>query len=148
MFVFEDGEGGIPTKMKCHSQVILSQSEYFKGLLEFKTTEHSETDSDALLTHTVHDFSPDLFQAMIAFFYLGEASVSSDDLIDLLQLSQQYLLSKLKLALEKIFVENIDKSNLVDTYMVAKAFECNYLKQKLQQFGEENGCSKELREFK
>jgi hypothetical protein len=37
-------------------------------------------------------------------------------------------LVKLKLAVEKLFAENLDKTNLADTCMVAKAFECNYLK--------------------
>lgn len=81
---------------------------------------------------------------MVDFMYLGEAQVCSEDLTDLLQMCQQFFLVKLKLALETKLAENLDKSNMLDTLMVAKAFECNYLKQRLAQFSEENGFGKKF----
>ena len=40
----------------------------------------------------VHEYTPEVFEAMIKFMYLGECLVSSDDLVDLLNLCQEYLL--------------------------------------------------------
>lgn len=136
VFTFASG-----AEIKCHSQVVLSQSEYFRGLLDFN--ERAGVAAD-ITRHAVHDYSPDLFQVMIDFLYLGEARVNSDDMTDLLQMCQQFFLVKMKLALEAKFAENLDKSNLVDTFMIAKAFECNYLKQRIAQFSEENGCGKKF----
>ena len=139
MFVFASG-----AEIKCHSRVVLSQSDYFRGLLEF--TEGSGASTD-LIRHKVNDYSPELFQVMVDFIYLGEARVCSDDMTDLLQMCQQFFLVKLKLALETVFAENLDKNNLLDTLMVAKAFDCNYLKQRLEQFAEENGCGKKFKDL-
>ena len=90
------------------------------------------------LTHTVHDYPVELFQVMLDYFYLGQATVNSDDLVSLLSLCQEYILPNLKLAIETIFASNLDVENFLDTYLIAKAYECNLLKQKVIDFGKEN----------
>lgn len=130
VFVFPDQE------IRCHLHVLLSQSDYFQGLFEFKA---STGEIGKEIRQEVKDFPASLFKVMVDFFYLGEARIGSDDLVELLQLCQQYFLVKLKLAVERIFADNLDRTNLTDTMMVAKAFECHYLRQRLQQFGDENG---------
>lgn len=75
---------------------------------------------------------------MIDYFYIGQATVNSDDLVSLLSLCQEYILPNLKLAIETIFASNLDVENFLDTYLIAKAYECNLLKQKVIDFGQEN----------
>ena len=56
------------TKFKCHSQVLISQSAYFKALLGFNEAQKSEQEETV---HVVKDHSPCVFKAMLEFFYLG-----------------------------------------------------------------------------
>ena len=74
------------SEVRCHSQVLLSQSDYFKGLLEFKA--NTEGERVGPIRHEVTGFPKILFCSMIEFFYLGETKVESEDLVDLLQLCQ------------------------------------------------------------
>ena len=57
------------------------------------------------VTLTIRDHTPDVFEAMIRFLYLGEAKVNSNDLVDLLELCQEYLLTGMKQAIEHIFAD-------------------------------------------
>jgi hypothetical protein len=54
------------------------------------------------------------------------------------------MLPKLKHSIEMMLVANISVDTFLDTYMVAKAFECMIIKQQLIKFGIEN--VKELRQ--
>jgi len=73
---------------------------------------------------------------MIDFFYLGEARVSSTDLVDLLELCQEYILPSFKQAIESVYASNLTIENYLDIYMVGKAFDCSVLlHDKLIQFG-------------
>jgi hypothetical protein len=71
-------------KIKCHSQVLLSQSAYFDGLFDFKQLKADDLNHNESLCHTVHDYPVELFQVMLDYFYLGEANVNSDNLVSLL----------------------------------------------------------------
>ena len=124
--------------IKCHSQVLLSQSAYFAGLFDFKQLKTDSLNQGGTLTHTVHDYPVELFQVMLDYFYLGQATVNSDHLVSLLSLCLEYILPNLKLAIETIFAMNLDVENFLDTYLIAKAYECNLLKQKVIDFGREN----------
>ena len=75
---------------------------------------------------------------MLDFFYLCEAKLNSNDLIDLLGVCQEYILSDFKLAIEAVFANNLEASNFVDIYMVAKAFDCHFLQSKVIEFAKGN----------
>ena len=49
-------------KVKCHRQVLIGQSAYFSGLMEFN--EMSQTSGDNV-TLTVKEYTPEVFEAMI-----------------------------------------------------------------------------------
>jgi len=53
-------------------------------------------------------------------------------------MSHKYLVGSLKACVEKIFAENISVENYIDTYMVARGFECAYLQDQLLEFGQKN----------
>ena len=80
-------------KVKCHKQVITSQSAYFEGLMEFNSARNSQLDEVVI---DVHEYSKEVFEAMIKFLYLGETNINSNDLVDMLNLSQEYLLPCMK----------------------------------------------------
>ena len=75
---------------------------------------------------------------MIDFMYLGTAKINSNDLVDLLELCQEYILPQLKQALEQVFIGNISLDSFLDIYLVAKAFECTKLRERLLEFGRAN----------
>ena len=69
-------------KLKCHKQVLVAQSAYFEGLIEFNQAHKKEAE----IVIEVHDYTKDVFEVMIKFLYLGETKVNSNDLVDLLNL--------------------------------------------------------------
>ena len=75
---------------------------------------------------------------MLEFIYLGQTSVDSSRLVDLLDLSHQYLMVRMKHSIELLFIQNISIDTYFDTYMVAKAFECSNIHSSLIKFGAEN----------
>ena len=82
--------------------MLLAQSEYFKGFLQFNDIaqhnnddDNDETDDEPTIL-TVREHSLQDVQAMVDFIYLGKARVNSNDLVDLLSLCQEYLLVGMK----------------------------------------------------
>jgi len=73
-------------EIHCHSEVLISQSDYFRGLFEFQTL--SSQQSSTLIRQEVHEYSPKLFQTMVDFLYLSEIAINSNDLVDMLHLCQ------------------------------------------------------------
>jgi hypothetical protein len=67
--------------------------------------------------------------------YTGEISMNSNDLIDLLQLCQEYLVPKLKQSIEIVFSENISIDNFADLMMVSRAYDALHLRKNLIAFG-------------
>lgn len=68
---------------------------------------------------------------MISFLYIGEAKVNSNDLVSLLQLCQEYILPGMKQAIEHVFADQLTMDLFLDIYMVQKAFDCQYLKERV-----------------
>lgn len=89
-------------RIRCHKQVLISQSAYFTGLMEFNEARHSQL---AEIVLDVHDYSQEVFEAMIRFLYLGETKLNSNNLVDLLNLCQEYLLPAMKQAIEHVFAD-------------------------------------------
>lgn len=84
------------------------------------------------------DFDLNLLKCMLQFIYTNKTAIDSEHLIDLLDLSHQYLLPKLKLAIETVLISNLNIETYLDTYMVAKAFDCATIHQELITFGISN----------
>jgi len=90
------------------------------------------------ITLSVHDYTPKVFGAMIEYLYLGETRINSNDLVDLLNLCQEYLLQGMKQAIEHVFAEQLNTDLFVDVYMLTKAFDLRYLKERVIAFGAAN----------
>ena len=75
---------------------------------------------------------------MIDFMYLSEVTLDSNDLVEMLQLCQQYLLPKLKTAIEHVFSESVTVDNFGDRMMLSRAFKAEDLRRNLVVFGKEN----------
>ena len=72
---------------------------------------------------------------MLDFFYTGQCSFESSELLDLLELSRQYLVPDLRQVLEQVIIANIDLDNYSDNIEVAKSFEYKLLKEALYVYG-------------
>ena len=59
----------------------------------------------------IKDCSQNIFKAMLEFFYLGETKINSNDLLDLLMISEKYLLPGIKMAIEQQFINNLNQDN-------------------------------------
>ena len=70
--------------------------------------------------------------------YKGEVQLNSNDLIDLLQLCQEYILPKLKQSIEIVFSENISMENFADLMMLSRAYDAANLRKNLIIFGKQN----------
>ena len=99
--------------------------------------EHRQSAPDQI-TLNVHEYTPEVFETMIRYLYLGESNVNSNDLVDLLNLCQEYLLPGMKQAIEHVFAEQLTLDLFVDVYMLTKAFDCRFLKDRLVAFGATN----------
>ena len=75
---------------------------------------------------------------MLEFFYLGETKINSNDLVDMLNLSEEYLLPGIKMAIEQEFIRNLKIENFYDIYMISKGFSCSVLLDKVIEFGRIN----------
>ena len=84
-----------------------------------------------------------LLEAWLEFLYTGRVTISSDILVDLLELAHEYMIPALKHAIECVLCDNIAVDNFVDTYLVSKSFECWTVYERLITFGTAN--AKELR---
>ena len=75
---------------------------------------------------------------MIDFLYLSEISINSNDLVDMLHLCQEYIVPRLKAAIEVVFGENLTMENFADLMMLSRAFEATTLRRNLIDFGKAN----------
>ena len=88
-----------------------------------------------MIVHQVKEHPPSVFKAMLEFFYLGETKLNSNDLVDMLNLCEEYLLPGIKMAIEQEFIKNLKVENFYDVYMIAKGFSCTVLLDKVVEFG-------------
>ena len=133
-------------RIRCHRQVLLAQSEYFKGFLQFNDIAQHNNDNDdgnneaedepTILTVREHSLQD--VQAMVDFIYLGKARVNSNDLVDLLSLCQEYLLVGMKQAIEHVFASQLTLDLFLDIYMLTRAFDCRQLKESCVSFAVAN----------
>lgn len=79
-----------------------------------------------------------MFKSLIDYLYTGHLSLDSSDLLEMLELCQEYLLYDLKQLLEQLIIKNIDFDNFSETMNIARAYECRVLKEALYQFGQKN----------
>lgn len=61
---------------------------------------------------------------MLQFIYTGETAIESSKLVEFLALSHQYMIGSLKQSLEQLLGQNLSPETFIDTFMVAKTFEC------------------------
>ena len=51
---------------------------------------------------------------MIKYFYLGELEFDSNDIIEILELCQEYLLYDIKQLIEQLMIRNVDMDNFTE----------------------------------
>ena len=119
-------------ELKCHKNILAAQSSYFEGMFEFNQGKAGQQNRVDVAV------SADLLQAMLGFMYTSKVEISSDKLVDLLDMSVQFMLPKLKHSIELLLGNNLSVDNFYDTYCIAKAFECHVLKPLLFKFGNQN----------
>lgn len=67
------------------------------------------------------------FRSVIEFIYKGDASITSDNCLDIMMSANLYQLSELKTLTEVTIAQNLDKDNVVDLLRYADANQADYL---------------------
>ena len=75
---------------------------------------------------------------MLAYFYTGECEIESNDIVEFLELCQEYLLPDFKQLLEQLLIRNIDLDNFAEVMSLARQFDCRILKEHLYWYGQKN----------
>ena len=119
-------------ELRCHKDILAAQSSYFEGMFEFNQSKAGQQNKVDVA------FPAELLRAMLSFMYTSKVEISSDKLVDLLDMSVQFMLPKLKHSIELLLGNNLSVDNFYDTYCIAKAFECHALKPLLFKFGNQN----------
>ncbi|CDW89187.1 UNKNOWN [Stylonychia lemnae] len=130
-------------KMRCHSFIISAKSPYFNSLIKFQSdmiqSQYMQLNEGLLkLTSSIDHFSYKTFQVMKRYFYLGELEFDSNDLIEMLELCQEYLLYDVKQLIEHLMVKNVDIENFADYMHLCRVFDCKILKEFLFYFSKKN----------
>lgn len=130
------------TEIKCHSHILKSKSPYFEGLLSF-VMEQSELDgqynpTQAIKTLHIERYSPQCIKALIDYFYTGHCELDSNDIVEMFNICQEYMLPDLRQLLEQIMVGNLDMDNFPDCIQLARDYECKILREALYMYGRKN----------
>ena len=90
--VFEFPNLDTGAQVKCHSHILRSKSPYFDGLFKFSEV----MDKRFVIEH----YSISSFKAMIEYFYTGKCLIDSNDIVEMLEMCQEYMLPDLKQLIE------------------------------------------------
>lgn len=72
---------------------------------------------------------------MLDYLHTGLLNFESHDILELLELCQEYLLPDMKQLIEQIMVRNIDFDNFGESMQISRSFDCKILKDNLFLFG-------------
>mmetsp|Transcript_40306 Transcript_40306/g.38778 ORF Transcript_40306/g.38778 Transcript_40306/m.38778 type:complete len:175 (-) Transcript_40306:32-556(-) len=128
-FVFEVKRSQPPVEIMSHSHILKSRSQFFRAMLHFHEKDEALILPSKAQRIVITKYSPKIIEEMVRFFYLGECEVNSEDLVDLFELCQEFILTDLKQLLEQAMIKNVDLDNFEDTLVLARHFECHQLKQ-------------------
>lgn len=53
--------------------------------------------------------------SMVEYFYLGQCQIDSNDIVELLEMCQEFMITDLKQVLEQLVAANIDSDNFMDS---------------------------------
>jgi len=97
----------------CHKLLLSAASEYFRDI--FTKTESKQIKADFADERTI--------RAMVQYFYTGQIEITDSNLHDLLAVSQILHLEDLKVRLGCFMVNEVDVSNAVEFYRIARFFD-------------------------
>ena len=97
----------------CHKLVLCAASAYFKAI--FTKAETKEIKADFADERTM--------RAIIQYFYSGQIEITNSNLHDLLAVSQILQLEELKVLLGRFMVDEVDVSNAVEFFRIARSFD-------------------------
>jgi len=104
-------------KFHCHKNILSARCEVFKNMLSPNTLE-SESN-----TIEVKEVTPEAVESMLKFIYTGEVPDDPEKLtIDLLNITEMYLLDHLKEACLTSLVEKLEVSSCITTFIMADRY--------------------------
>jgi len=120
-------------RIYCHRVVLVSRCDYFKNLLFSGMKEANE-----YITDLTSNYSYEVYASMIEYLYTDKLSnnISTDDLLDLVVLSSEYLLPRLKKLCEDKITRTADFAleNCVSVYKFADTYQAFVLKEACTDF--------------
>eukprot|EP00347_Sterkiella_histriomuscorum_P013186 403365679 len=127
-------------QIKCNSSILSGKSLYFNSLLKFESefmqemisqSQNQNPEQHKVRIIPIDHFTYRVMNSVVNYFYTGTLDFESDDIIELLELCQEYLLYDVKQLLEQTMIKNIDNENFAETMQVVRAFDCKILREAL-----------------
>lgn len=75
---------------------------------------------------------------MMEYFYTGKLTVESSDILEMLEMCQEYLIPDMKQLIEQIIIKNLDIENFSDSMQIARSFDCKILREAIYLFAKKN----------
>lgn len=138
----------------CHNVFFCERSEYFKTLVEDRFTESTLVDTDQwgpLPELTLHDISAEIFGQILSYVYTDTAELSQDNVWEVLQFADLYLLKGLTRICALVIGQDLDTENVVSALQAARLFDIPRLETQCSEFMansiEKMLCSEEFKDF-
>ena len=106
---------------KVHKFILATQSSVFKAMF----TSHEKEK----IFKNVRNFSKESFEDFLRFFYTGKIR-NEKNALNLFELAVEFDVPDLKLECEEIVIDDLEKSNALETFNLAHSYKAEKLKQK------------------
>ena len=110
------------SKIFAHKNILSVRSEYFRSI--FRSTMIESTSGEIKIS----EFSYKSVYELLRYLYTGELNVGPEIALEVMKLSERYLLNRPKILCEMIVMEAIDFENACDLLMEADRYGCEKLK--------------------
>ncbi|KAJ5072365.1 pep-cterm sorting domain-containing protein [Anaeramoeba ignava] len=108
--------------IECHSAILSSRSEYFKGLLRSKMKEYQERKVEFF------DIRPEIMQSFINYIYTGQIELNHENAIEMLVISRKFCSEELIQSITNYIQKNIHFENVIDLLELSRQFDFDDLK--------------------
>lgn len=121
---------GVP--YKCHKSVLCAVSPYFSAMFAHDMKESRES------VVVLHEIKSDIFEILLDCIYNGDDIITDENVQDILEIATLMQIDMLLERVEEYFKENLTVKNFVDTWYLAKKYNCGSLEQYIWKFMTEN----------
>ncbi|CAI9739402.1 kelch 38 isoform X1 [Octopus vulgaris] len=112
------------THIRTHSVILVSTSEYFRGMF----TSSCQESNRKIIDYTDMFADADVLKSIIEYMYTGEISLKIDSIVEVLHASEYFLLTMLKWICSKFLALNLKPLNSLMTWKLSHLYNLEQLK--------------------